>query len=164
MSDARGSRHEFLGRDEYESWNALLAVTKAVLRELDASLRAEAGLSVTEFDVLITLFNAPERKLGMSDLANRVMLSPSGLTHLVTRMERDHLLAREEDPTDRRKFFTVLTPTGDERLRGARSTHNQVLRRTLLPHLRGQERRALAELGRRLEASLGHLSASDVAP
>lgn len=154
MSDARASRHEFLDRDEYESWNALLAVTKAVLRELDASLRAEVGLSVTEFDVLITLFNAPDRKLGMSELASKVMLSPSGLTHLVTRMERDRLLARKEDPTDRRKFFTVLTPTGDDRLRVARSTHNKVLRQTLLPHLHPQDRRTLAQLGRRLEAAL----------
>ncbi len=154
MSDARGGRHAFLGRDEYESWNALLAVTKAVLRRLDASLRAEAGLSVTEFDVLITLFNAPERKLGMSELASRVMLSPSGLTHLVTRMERDRLLERQEDPADGRKFFTVLTTTGDDRLRVARSTHNEVLRQILLPHLHAEDRRTLAQLGRRLEAAL----------
>ncbi len=154
MSNARGGRHEFLDRDEYESWNALLAVTKAVLRELDASLRAEAGLSVTEFDVLITLFNAPEHRLGMSELASRVMLSPSGLTHLVTRMERDRLLARQEDPADGRKFFTVLTATGDDRLRVARCTHNEVLRQILLPHLHGEDRRTLAQLGQRLEAAL----------
>lgn len=154
MSDARGNQHQFLDRDEYESWNALLAVTKAVLRELDTSLGAEAGLSVTEFDVLITLFNAPDRKLGMSDLASKVMLSPSGLTHLVTRMERDRLLARQEDPSDRRKFFTVLTPTGDEQLRVARATHDKVLRQTLLPHLQPQDRRTLARLGRRLQAAL----------
>jgi len=154
VADARARRQEFLDRDEYESWNALLAVTKAVLRDLDASLGAEVGLSVTEFDVLITLFNAPDRKLGMSELASKVMLSPSGLTHLVTRMERDGLLARQEDPSDRRKFFTVLTPTGGERLRLARSTHNRVLRETLLPHLHPQDRRTLAQLGRRLEAAL----------
>jgi DNA-binding MarR family transcriptional regulator len=152
--DARARRHEFLDREEYESWNALLVATKAVLRELDASLRAEVELSVTEFDVLITLFNAPDHKLGMSALASTVMLSPSGLTHLVTRMERDGLLAREEDPSDRRKFFTVLTPTGGDRLSVARSTHNKVLRQTLLPHLRPQDRRTLARLGGRLEAAL----------
>jgi DNA-binding MarR family transcriptional regulator len=126
-----------------------------VLRELDESLRAEAGLSVTEFDVLITLFNAPDRKLGMTELASKVLLSPSGLTHLVTRMERDRLLAREVDPTDGRKFFTVLTTTGDERLRAARVTHNRVLRQVLLPHLRAGDRRTLSHLGRRLQETFG---------
>jgi DNA-binding MarR family transcriptional regulator len=157
VSDARGGQHEFLDRDEYESWNALLGVTKAVLRELDASLRARAGLSVTEFDVLITLYNADDRRLGMSELASKVMLSPSGLTHLVTRMERDRLLARHEDPSDRRKFFTVLTRAGDDRLRAARATHNEVLRQILMPHLSVQDRRTLARLGHRLKAALGDL-------
>jgi DNA-binding MarR family transcriptional regulator len=152
VSDARGNRHEFLDRDEFEAWNALLAVTKAVLRELDESLRAATSLSVTEFDVLITLFNAPDRKLGMTELASRVMLSPSGLTHLVTRMERDRLLERQENPADGRKSFTVLTTIGDDRLRVARTTHNRVLRELLLPHLQAGDRRTLARLGRRLQA------------
>lgn len=152
MGRARGPGHEFLDRDEYEAWNGMLAVTQVVLRELDDALRAEAGLSVTEFDVLITLFNAPDRRLGMTSLASSVLLSPSGLTHLVTRMERDGLLAREGDPVDRRKFFTVLTPAGDARLQAARRTHNAVLRRVLLPHLDGADRRLLADLGRRLMA------------
>lgn len=150
MVRARGQGHEFLERDEYESWNGLLTMTQAVLRELDEALRTEAGLSVTEFDVLITLFNAPDHRLGMTALANSVLLSPSGLTHLVTRMERDGLLAREPDRVDRRKFFTVLTPAGDERLRAARRTHNTVLRRVLLPHLDATDRRTLAALGRQL--------------
>lgn len=154
MTSARGRRHQFLGRDEYDSWNALLTVTQAVLRELDAALRAEAGLSVTEFDVLITLFNAPDRRLGMTELAGSVMLSPSGLTHLVTRMERDGLLGRAGNPEDRRKFYTVLTPTGAERLRVARITHNRVLRQVLLPHLGAQDRRHLTDLGQRLRTAL----------
>jgi DNA-binding MarR family transcriptional regulator len=155
VSDARANRHEFLDRDEFEAWNALLDVTKAVLRELDESLRAATNLSVTEFDVLITLFNAPDRKLGMTELASRAMLSPSGLTHLVTRMERDGLLERQEDPMDGRKSFTVLTTIGDERLRVARTTHNRVLRQLLLPHLHAGDRRTLARLGRRLQAVIG---------
>jgi DNA-binding MarR family transcriptional regulator len=150
MSRARGSGHELLERSEYEAWNSMLVVTQAVLRELDAALRAEAGLSVTEFDVLITLWNAPERRLGMTDLAERVLLSPSGLTHLVTRMERDGLVVREGDPEDGRKFRTVLTDAGEDRLRAARRTHNAVLRSVLLGHLGPKDRRALADIGRRL--------------
>jgi DNA-binding MarR family transcriptional regulator len=146
-TSARG--HEFLDVDEYEAWNGLLTLTQAVLRDIDQALRTECGLSVTEFDVLITLFNADERRLGMSALASSVLLSPSGLTHLVTRMERDGLLTRTADPTDRRKFYTALTKAGDSKLREARRTHNAVLRRVLLPHLDETDRRVLAGIGRR---------------
>jgi len=80
-----------------------------VLAALDAALRREHGLAVTEFDVLITLFNAPGRQLGMSALARQALLSPAGTTHLVTRLERDGLVTRAADPADRRKWFTILT-------------------------------------------------------
>jgi DNA-binding MarR family transcriptional regulator len=150
VASARGKRHEFLDADEYGAWNGLLTVAQSVLRELDQALRADNGLSVTEFDVLITLFNAPRRRLGMAELAARVMLSPSGLTHLVTRMERDGLVSREVDASDRRKFHSVLTPAGGERLRSARRTHNAVLRAVLLPYLNAADRALLSDLGQRL--------------
>ena len=150
MARARGARHEFLEPDEYGAWNALLTLSQTVLRELDAALRADVGLSVSEFDVLITLYNAPHRRLGMTALAQTVMVSPSGLTHLVTRMERDGLLVREVDGSDRRKFYAVLTTTGDTKLAAARRTHNETLRRALLPHLSTADRRSLMSLGRRI--------------
>src|SRR5438309_10936334 len=124
--------HEFLESEEWESWGALMLLHRSVLRELDDGLRREHGLAVTEFDVLITLFNAPDQRLRMSALADRVLLSPAGATHLVTRLERDRLVRRELDPTDRRKGFTVLTKEGDRALRAGRRTHNDALRWTLL--------------------------------
>jgi DNA-binding MarR family transcriptional regulator len=105
--------------------------------------------------VLITLFNAPDRRLGMSALATAALLSPSGLTHLVTRMERDGLVQREGDADDRRKFHAVLTPAGADRLAEARLTHNAVLRTVLLPHLDTRSRRLLAGVGARFGASEG---------
>src|SRR5438477_7582526 len=104
---------------------------RLVLQRLDTDLRRDHGLAVTEFDVLITLYNAPDHRLGMSALAERVLLSPAGATHLVTRLERDGLVRREVDPTDRRKWFAVLTEEGDSTLRRARLTHNDALRETL---------------------------------
>lgn len=147
MARARGRSHEFLEPDEYGAWNGLLTLTQAVLRELDAALRADAGISVSEFDVLITLYNAPDRRLGMTTLADAVMLSPSGLTHLVTRMERDGLLAREVDANDRRKFYALLTDDGDTKLAAARRVHNDTLRRVLLPRLSPAHRRWLIAIG-----------------
>ena len=152
MAKSRADDHEFLTRDEWESWGALMLLHRTVLQALDAELRHRHGLAVTEFEVLITLFNAPGRRLGMSALADRMLLSPAGTTHLVTRLERDGMVRREVDSTDRRKWFTVLTAKGDRTLRGARHTHNEVLRDTLFSATSLSERRMLQRLWQRLAA------------
>ena len=148
--------HEFLDPEEWESWGALMLLHRSVLQSLDAELREAHSLAVTEFDVLITLFNAPGQRLGMSDLADRVLLSPAGTTHLVTRLERDRLVRREVDPTDRRKWFTVLTKEGDRALQAARRTHNDVLRRTLFATTTPSDRRTLRRLWHRLSKQQPH--------
>ena len=112
MEESRPHEDEFLEPDEWQSMNALLLLNRRVLSDLDAALRREHGLAVTEFDVLITLFNAEGERIGMSALADRVLLSPAGMTHLITRLERDGLVQREPDPRDRRKFYAVLTAAG----------------------------------------------------
>jgi DNA-binding MarR family transcriptional regulator len=142
--------HDFLDPDEWESWGALMMLHRSVLQDLDGQLRRHHGLAVTEFDVLITLFNAPDRRLRMSELAERVLLSPAGLTHLVTRLERDGLVRREVDPADGRKWFTVLTDGGDRALKAARPTHNGVLRGTLLAATSPADRRSLRRIWKRL--------------
>lgn len=147
------SNNEFLQPHEWQSWNALLMLNRLVLNKLDTELRRAHQLAVTEFDVLITLFNAPQRRLGMSALADRAMLSPAGMSHLVTRLERDGLVRREVDPTDGRKWFTVLTDRGDQTLRAARRTHNEVLRQTIVAVTSPAERRTLQRIWLRLSQS-----------
>ena len=136
--------------EEWESWIALLMLRRTVLQDLDTELRQQHKLAVSEFDVLITLFNAPDNRLGMSALAREAMLSPAGTTHLVTRLERDGFVKREVDPVDRRKWFTVLTGEGDRALRAARRTHNTVLRRTFLAVTTAADREVLQQLWQRL--------------
>jgi len=150
-SSARG--HEFLDADEWQGWNAMLMVNRTVLQTLDAALRREHGIAVTEFDVLITLFNAQDRRLRMTALAEQVLLSPAGTTHLVTRLERDGLVRREADPTDGRKWFTVLTDKGDETLRAARRTHNAIVRETFTAMTTPAERRTMQKLWSRLSST-----------
>ncbi len=150
MPKSSGEEHEFLDREEWESWGALMMLHRTVIQALDTELRRRHRLAVPEFDVLITLFNAPDHRLGMSALADRVLLSPAGITHLVTRLERDGMVRREVDPTDRRKWFTVLTSNGDRSLREARRTHNEVLRRTLFSATSPAERRTLQRVWQRL--------------
>jgi DNA-binding MarR family transcriptional regulator len=153
MAESRPQENEFLEPEEWQSMNALLLLHRRVLSDLDAALRREHGLTVTEFDVLITLFNAEDERIGMSALADRVLLSPAGMTHLITRLERDGLVRREPGRGDRRKFHAVLTNAGQGALREARQTHNQVLRRGLLAATTAADRRTLQRIWRRLSES-----------
>ena len=142
--------HEFLDPDEWQAMNAILMLNRRVLSDLDSRLGEDHGLAVSEFDVLITLYNAPGRRLHMTSLAERVMLSSAGTSHLVTRLERDGLVRREVDPSDRRRWYSVLTDHGDEVLRAARRTHNAVLRHGVLSVIGPSERRALQRIWTRL--------------
>ncbi len=114
-----------------------------MLRELDTALDAEHRISVTEFDVLITVDNAPDRRLRMTDLARATLLSSGGLTRLAGRLETRGLIRREPDPGDGRAFRATLTEDGAELLAQARLTHDAVLQRMIAPNLSSRELRAL---------------------
>ena len=139
------SRGEFLTDLELGAWHGMLSLHARIIGELDRRLRAGHGLSVSEFDVLITLYNAPDGGWRMTDLANAVMLSSGGLTQLVTRLERDRLVARRLDSIDRRSYRVSLTGPGRSRLDDARATHNEVIRTGFTDRL---SPRQLRELGR----------------
>jgi DNA-binding MarR family transcriptional regulator len=130
--------------DELAAWHGMLRTHVMVIRELDEQLERHHRMSVSEFDVLITLDNAPDGQLRMSDLADDVMLSPSGLTRLVARLERDELVARRPDPNDGRSSLAQLLPAGRDALAAARRTHNRVIRQRYLDRLSSDDRRALA--------------------
>jgi DNA-binding MarR family transcriptional regulator len=131
---------------EFHAWHGSLLFTSSTTRALDEALTAAHGISVKEFDVLITLFNAPAVRLRMAELADRVVLSASGVTHLVTRLERDGLVRRSVDDNDRRSFFAALTPAGQQRLRDARPTHNEVIRERLTRRLTPAQLNTLGSL------------------
>ena len=156
MATSRGDDHEFLEPEEWQSWGAVMMLSRTVQQALDAEMQKAHGLAVTEFDVLITLFNAPDHRLRMSVLAERVLLSPAGITHLVTRLERDGMVRREVDRDDRRKWFTVLTAHGNRTLRDARRTHNNVIRETLIAATSQAERRTLQRVWQRLASQQHH--------
>lgn len=140
------SRGTFLAGDELGAWHGLLETQARLVRELDRRLRADHGLGVSAFDVLITLFNADEQRLRMTDLANAIVLSPAGLTHLATRLERDGLVERGVDPSDRRSFLLKLTAAGQVALDSARITHNEVVRTALTGRLSPAQLRQLAQI------------------
>jgi DNA-binding MarR family transcriptional regulator len=109
------------------AWYRLLQVSRLVLRQLDRQLDHEHRIGVNEFDVLITLDNAPGRRLRMTALAEAVMFSSGGLTRLVGRMEERGLVERVQDTGDARSFQATLTAAGARRLADARATHDAVI-------------------------------------
>lgn len=127
-ADGRGdvSRPEHVVRAtdwRIAAWRAFLRAHASVVRKLERDLMAETGMPLGWYDVLVQLGEAPGRRLRMADLADKVLLSRSGLTRLIDRMEADGLVSREPSPGDARGLYTVLTPLGYEKLRSAAPTH-----------------------------------------
>jgi DNA-binding MarR family transcriptional regulator len=106
--------------DAREAWHRVLQISSRVLRELDASLDRHERIAVSEFDVLITLDKAPDRRLRMTDLAHETMLSSGGMTRLVGRLEDRDLVRRDPDPDDARALHASLTGAGRAALARAR--------------------------------------------
>lgn len=124
-----------LSKDELGAWRGFLRVHRSLLHQLDADLAAANDLPLRSYEVLLLLEDAPGRRLRMSDLSRSVLLSPSGVTRLVDRLEREGLVARERCPEDGRGYNTVLTAAGGARLRQARATHLAGVRRLFLDKL-----------------------------
>src|SRR5262245_47888751 len=97
---------------ELAAWRGLLRVHSALVHDLDAELRATHGLSLHEYEVLLHLADAAGERLRMSDLANAVLLSQSGLTRLVDRLVRAGSVERTRCEEDRRGHFAALTSVG----------------------------------------------------
>jgi len=106
-----------------DAWAAFLESHAFVMRRLAAELEAEEGLSLADFDALIQLAIAPDRRRRMSDLADAVLLSRSGVSRMVDRLVAAGLVERRMCPSDARGAEATLTPAGEARLRKAAETH-----------------------------------------
>ena len=104
-----------LTEPELLAWHGMLRVHAALTKALDAQLEAEHGLALSSYEVLHFLAEAPGQKLRMSELAEKILLSRSGLTRLVDRLERDGLLCRQSCDHDARGAFAKLTSTTSRR-------------------------------------------------
>src|SRR5881397_3274392 len=101
---------------ELDAWAGFLRTHATLVRELDEELTERHGLPLSSYDVLVQLDRAPEGRLRMSHLADAVLLSRSGLTRLVTRLEKQGLLERADCPSDARGAFAAITDAGREKL------------------------------------------------
>lgn len=128
-----------LDERELRAWRGMLRVHATLTKALDADLEAAHGLPLTSYEVLLHLDSAEGRRMRMSDLAATVILSRSGLTRLVDRLEREGLIARESCPSDARGSFAALTPAGGRKLAAARATHLAGVRSMFVDHFSADE-------------------------
>lgn len=140
--------------DGYLAWRAFLRAHAASVSAIERDLAADSrDLPLSWYDVLVALVGAPERRLRLSALAQEVLLSRSGLTRLVDRLERAGLLRREPDPTDRRGAYAVLTDDGYEAVRRTWPRYARGIQAHFARHLDGDEAAALAQALDRVAAA-----------
>lgn len=133
------------------AWRSFLRTHTHLLRLLEQDLLAQHKIALGSYDVLVQLAEAPDNRLRMSELAQAVLLSRSGLTRLVDRLQKDGLVERRPDPGDARGLFTVLTEQGRDALRDAATVHLAGVSRLVIDRLSGPELRQLQELMRKLD-------------
>lgn len=135
----------WLDEVEQKAWRSLVVASNRLKAVLDAELAAEHGLAFGDYEVLVVLSEAPDRRMRMSELAEELCLSPSGLTRRLDRLTRAGIVAREQCPADRRGSFAVLTPFGFSRLEAAAPDHVRGVRAHLLDLLDREQLRVLGE-------------------
>ena len=133
-----------------EAWIRFLRAHAAVTRQLSARLEAEHGLTLSDYDVLVQLYFAPEGRLRRVDLARTVLLTASGITRLLDGLERAGWVAKARCPSDARVAYAVLTDAGRAKLEEARGTHLADIDELFGSRFSAEERGALAELLGRL--------------
>ncbi|HZB51833.1 MAG TPA: MarR family winged helix-turn-helix transcriptional regulator [Mycobacteriales bacterium] len=139
-----------LSARELSVWRTFLRAHAGITRQLEHELAAQHMLPLPSYDVLLQLAESPQRRLRMTDLAERVLLSRSGLTRLVDRLSAEGLVAREACPDDARGTFTVITEAGLAKLREAAPTHLHGIEEHVTSRLSPVELDALGRLLRKL--------------
>ncbi len=132
------------------TFGTLLEAHSRLVATLGAELERMVGLGLSSYEVLLRLGRSEWGRLRLSELANQVALSSSGLTRLVDRLEAAGLLERVACETDRRGLFAAITETGRETLERATAVHVDGLERHFIARLEPQEvdelRRILTKL------------------
>ncbi len=148
------SEIRWLDREEQRTWRTLMLAANLLFEEFDRELQRSASMPATHYEVLVRLSEAPERRLRMSELADRSQSSRSRLSHTVARLEGAGWVRRDMCPSDRRGAFAVLTDAGFDALDAAAPIHVESVRRHLFDQL---DQHQLDELRAIAERILDHL-------
>jgi DNA-binding MarR family transcriptional regulator len=141
---------ERLSDRELGAWRGFLRAHARLWRDLEASLAGRHGLSLSAYDVLVLLDEAPAGTMRMSELASAVLMTSGGFTRLADRLEGAGLIRRERCAADARGFDVSLTDRGRSLLAKARATHRADVRRRFLERLTPEEQTTLAAIWERI--------------
>ena len=139
-----------------QAWQAFLSAHSVVVAQLERELREEQDLPLSVYEVLLWLRRAPARRLRMHELADSVLLTPSGLTRVVDRMEQQALVRRHQAEGDRRGRYVELTDQGLARLREASPVHLRGIQEHFASHLTAEEGASLRRALEKVSRAAGH--------
>jgi DNA-binding MarR family transcriptional regulator len=135
---------------ELSVWAQLLRGHSGLTRELSAKLLEEHGLTINDFEVLLVLYRAEDRQMRRVDLADAVVLSPSGITRLLEGLQKQGYVEKRSCDTDARVSYAGLTDAGEAKLRRASDSHQEAIRSTFSEIYTERELETLSELLSRL--------------
>ena len=137
-------------QEQVETWNLLMRLQTQILLQVETEFEKAGLISYRAYEVLVVLMQAPGQQLRLSELAERVGLSRSGLTRMADRLEREELLRRDRSPVDGRGINAHLCPRGREAVRAAWPTFQACVEQWLGETLDPEERHFMRRLCRRL--------------
>ena len=135
------------------AWRLFLTTNARLIAEIDRQMQAAEQIPLNWYDVLIELYEAPDQRLRMSDLAQRVLLTRSGLTRLVDRLENKGYLTREIDPEDRRGFYANISKSGIQAMQQAWRVYAEGIATLFASHLSDEEAALLEAIFTRMLAA-----------
>lgn len=146
---------QVLSSQGLSAWVAFLRGHAALTRELNAQLVSDHGLTMNDYEVLLRLSHAPDRRLKRVELAQSVLLTPSGITRLLDGLEQAGWVEKASCASDARITYAVLTDPGVEKLREAADSHLADVDRLFAAHFGDSELETLARLLGRIDAAEG---------
>ncbi|MCL6735104.1 MarR family winged helix-turn-helix transcriptional regulator [Streptomyces neyagawaensis] len=144
----------WLNSEEQRAWLAYIDFSTLLADHLNRQLRRDAGVTHSDYSLLARLSAAPDRALTMSELAERLKVTRSRLTHAVTRLQQAGYVSRRDDPSNRRNQLAVLTAQGQTLLERAAPGHVEAVRRVVFDALTPEQVRHFAEIGETINSAL----------
>jgi DNA-binding MarR family transcriptional regulator len=142
------SEPRWLSEEEQRAWRAYIASTQLVSDALDRQLQRDAGMPHAYYQVLMALSEAPGRRMRMTELAERLKITRSRLSHAISRLEGNKWVGREDCPSDRRGQLAVLTGEGFSALAAAAPGHVEQVRAAIFDRLTPEQVESLGEICR----------------
>ena len=153
MARENATAPRWLTPTEMKAWRRYILASRRLLDVLDADL-GEHDLSMPDYEILVQLSEAPDRRMRMSELAANALLSRSRLSHRMKVMEKAGWVKREACPIDKRGYFAVMTPKGWKAIVGAAPDHVESVRGRFIDLLSREDQKVLAEIFSRVEDGL----------